>query len=146
MGYTFTQQAVSKIAETCRWVKAQPRSTQTSNPINVTPGARFSAKITNVSGSFPIWTYTIQRVTSYSSSTATWLTDGINLTAFNTCETNVTSGTFGNGITITSASGQANSGSCVIQSIGVNAVVDVCAHAKENGLPVFRFCVSNSAQ
>ncbi len=111
--------------------------------------ARFEAMITAVSGSFPQWSYTCQRTTGYKSSTKTWLTDGVNLTGvLNTCETTGTAPyTYGNGITITSSSGQCNFTACVIQPIGIGAVVDLTIkNDNDTGRPASRFCVPNSGQ
>ncbi len=110
------------------------------------------ARITAVSGSFPQWSYTTQYVTGYDSSqtgAAKWVTDGVDLTGcLNTLETTGTAPyTYGNGITITSSSGQCNSTACVIQPIGVGAVVELTVSRDQNGGAAIRsFRAENSGQ
>jgi hypothetical protein len=117
------------------------------------PPARFTARITAVSGSFPAWSYTVQRVVSYNSAgtgAARAVTDGVNLTALNGFElvTGTAPYTHATGITITNATtGVVNSGSCLIQAIGVGAVVDVDTIPDSSGGGVtYIFKVPNSAE
>jgi hypothetical protein len=113
-------------------------------PVTNTGASKTSLKLTAVGGSFPQWSYTVQKVTGYDGTN--WLTDGVNLLAQNTLETNTTSGTYGNGVTITSASGQVNSTSCVIVPIGIGSVVDGVCIIDTSGHQVWRFAQANSAQ
>lgn len=111
----------------------------------------FKARITAVAGSFPQWTYTVQRVVYYDSTktaAAKWVTDGNNLTAANGAEFAGTAPyTYGNGVLITNATtGAVNSASCVIQPIGVGGIVDVTECADQNGASVYVFPAMNSAQ
>ncbi len=114
--------------------------------------AKYRARITAVSGSFPQWSYTVQRLVRHDSSqsgVAKRVTDGINLTGvLNDAETPGTAPyTYGNGITITSSSGQCNSTACVIQPIGVGACVDVIVQQNITGGVAFRaFSAMNSGQ
>lgn len=109
-------------------------------------GAGFLAKITAVSGSFPYWAYTVQRITTWSPTTAA--TDGTNLTAYNRCETHLTSypSEYGYGLTITASDGTINSGSCKIIPIGVGAVVWVDDAWGSDGTHYYTFQLDNSGQ
>ena len=112
----------------------------------------FKAKITAVSGSFPAWSYTVQKITSYNSSlsnAAKWVTDGNDITGVvNRAEFGGTPNyTYGNGVTITNSDGTVNSTSCKIIAIGVGSVVDCSVDIDVNGNQlVYSFCQMNSAQ
>ena len=85
--------------------------------------------LTGHSGAFPQWLYTLTL-------------NGSTLTAYNGCETPGSPPyVYGNGVLITSSSGQANSTACVIQPIGSGAVVWVAP----NGTGSI-FSTPNSAQ
>jgi hypothetical protein len=111
----------------------------------------FRARITAISGSFPQWSYTCQRVIGFDSSltgAAQDVTDGVDLTACkNTSElTGTPPYYYGNGVPITSSSGQANSSMCVIQALGVGSCVDLTVCADRNGGSISRrFTRDNSA-
>jgi hypothetical protein len=91
---------------------------------------KYRARITAVSGSFPQWNYTGQRVIGFDSSLSgvnQYLTDGIDLALINLAEFAGTPPyTYGNGVLITSSSGQINSTAAVIRpAVGVGACVTV---------------------
>jgi hypothetical protein len=113
------------------------------------PGT-FLARIIAVSGSFPTWTYTVQRVTGYDSGETAeekWTTDGVDLTATNRAEfAGTPSYTYGTGSTITDVSGAVNGTSCLTIAIGVGAVVELRAGVDEEGSPIYSFIAMNSAQ
>lgn len=112
----------------------------------------FEARITNKSGAFPAWTYTIQRVTKKDTTQTgylQWVTDGTDLSATNRSEFAPQSSypyTYGNGVTITASDGTVNSGSCKIAPIGVGAVVNVSTDIDQSGNTVYSFSEMNSAQ
>lgn len=113
--------------------------------------AAFKGRITAVTSSFPAWSYTVQRVTSYNSTltgAARWVTDGVNIVnVLNRTEFSGTPPyTYGTGNLITSSSGQVNSTACVVQSIGIGAVPDVTATLDENNVIKFSFSEMNSSQ
>lgn len=107
----------------------------------------FLAQITSVSGSFPKWSYTGQRVISYDGTSVT--TDGINLTMDNGFELNTGTPpyTHATGVTITATDGTVNSTACKIQPIGAGAVVEVLGVRNGTASNVsYMFCMANSAQ
>lgn len=166
-GFVLSNKAIDEIARIIQKVDTIRGSGVTNTPdsiiINSLPptkatnfnppisGMSFKARITAVSGSFPIFTYTCQRVVSVNPALTTaagWVTDGVNLTpAYNAGSE--FSGTppyiYGNGVLITSSSGQVNSTDCVIQSIGVGAVVDLCLTTDGSGNTYYLFSAMNSA-
>jgi hypothetical protein len=111
----------------------------------------FSARITSVSGSFPTFDYTVQKIASYNttlSNAAKWVTDGVSIASVkNRAEFGGTPPyTYGNGMTITSSTGQINSTSCLIKAIGVGAGVDVTMVLNESRSAVYSFSAMNSGQ
>jgi hypothetical protein len=115
--------------------------------------SRAKFRITAVSGSFPEWTYTGQRVIGYNSSltgAARWLTDGTDVTLKNRCEFASPDGdypyTYGTGSTITASDGTVNSTACKIIPIGVGATPDVDADFDETGAVLLSFFAANSAE
>lgn len=148
----FDKKSVTRISNATRFVESIARNFETANY-----GKRerfiqrpFACRVTAVSGSFPQWSYTCQRVTGYDSTqtaAARWVTDGIDITGcINTMEQSGTpTYTFPTGVSITSSTGQVNSTACVIKSIGVGAVVDLSFVVDSAGVPVFRFAQPNSA-
>lgn len=114
----------------------------------------FRARITAVSGTFPAWSYTCQRITGYDSSltgAARWVTDGVDIAGvLNRAEFAPASGypyIYGNGSNITDSSGTVDSGACVIIPIGVGAVVDVTTNKDTTGgTMVYSFVAMNSAE
>lgn len=110
------------------------------------------AKITAVNGSFPTYSYTVQKVIAYDASlagSARWVTDGIDITGvLNRCEFSGTPPyTYGTGNTITASDGTVNSSSCKIIPIGIGSVVDlrVVQNNSNNGFTC-SFFATNSAQ
>ncbi len=112
----------------------------------------FPARITSVSGSFPTWSYTVQRIVSFNSTltgAAKWVTDSTNITGvLNRCEfAGTATYTYGTGLSITNAStGVVNSTTCVYKSIGVGNVVDVTGLPNNSGTITYSFSQTNSAQ
>lgn len=112
----------------------------------------FLARITAVSGSFPTWSYTAQRVTGYDptqTGAARALTDGHDITSvINGFELVANSPTYthATGVSITNTDGTVNSGSCKIQSIGVGAVVPLYPLSNTSSTTTYMFCMANSAQ
>lgn len=115
-------------------------------------GGGFFARITNVSGSFPLFTYTGQRVIGYDSTltgSARAVTDGEDKTLVNGFElvTGTAPYTHAVGVTISNATtGVVNSGSCVIKAIGIGAVVWVEPFTSSSGDITYLFSAPNSAQ
>jgi hypothetical protein len=108
------------------------------------------AKIISVSGSFPTWTYVVQLDVTYNSGnsgSAKWVATGGTLTAVNRAEFGGTPNyTYGNGLLITSSSGQVNSTACLIKPIGAGTTVDLTLVVNESGNQMATFCEMNSAQ
>jgi hypothetical protein len=113
---------------------------------------KFKARITAVTGSFPAWSYTVQKVIGYNSSlsnAARWVTDGVDITGvLNRCEFGGTPNyTYGTGNTITNTDGTVNSTSCKVVAIGIGAVPDCSVDVDANGnVLVTSFELQNSAQ
>jgi hypothetical protein len=113
----------------------------------------FLARITAVSGSFPTWSYTVQRFTNYKAANtgaARWQTDGRNITSvLNRCEFGPASGypyTHGTGVTVTASDGTVNSGSCKMVAIGIGSTVEVRTDLASDGTLLYSFYAANSAQ
>ncbi len=119
----------------------------------------FKYRITGVSGSFPVWSYTCQRViyrnTGLTDQTQ-WVTDGINVAGVsNRCEWTPGSYPFihGTGVMVENSSGAVSTtysggtaGNCKIRAIGVGSVVDLDIDTDQNYAPNYSFYVPNSAQ
>jgi hypothetical protein len=120
--------------------------------------ATFKARITAVTGSFPVWTYTVQRLVSINTANTDAtrrVTDGVNLTAKNGMEWTPAAYPYihGNGLKIANSSGAvattfagSTASTCLIRSIAVGAVVDVTALLDQSGNVVYEFTEPNSAQ
>ena len=136
----------------------------------------FPGRITDVSGSFPVWDYTIAPVVSYDTTKTDptqWVIGGLalnnistdelsglfteglstlsldsSISALNRCEWVPASYPFthGTGATVTDSDGTLASGPCVIVPIGIGSVVDVSTTFDEDGNPVYSFYAPNSAQ
>lgn len=152
-GVKLTQKAARATAETVKWANGQGRSTYGQpafgQPDNLP--TIFLCRITAVSGSFPTFTYTVQKVVSFNNSNsnaAKWVTDSINLSAKNGAEFSGTATyTYGNGVSITNAStGAINSQTCVIKALGVGCLVWVTAIKNVAGGYQYVFCEPNSGQ
>jgi hypothetical protein len=152
---TFTPETAAFVAKQAMYTAGLPRNPRTSSRRGGPPVyASFLARITGVSGSFPKWTYTVQRLTAYDASltgAARAVTDGDSLTAYNGFElvTGTAPYTHAAGVTISNATdGSVNSGSCKIKSIAVGAVVWVVPvfNASADGSVTYLFSVPNSAQ
>lgn len=156
----FTEGAAGNIADTVRRVLRDggDRSAPPRRGPRYVGNDEFLARITAVSGSFPTWSYTVQRVTSYNSANsnaAKWVTNGTNITAKNGMEFGGTAPyTYGNGVTVANAStgavatafGGSTASTCLIRSIAVGALVWVSPLLDENGSAVYVFNAANSAQ
>jgi hypothetical protein len=111
-------------------------------------------RITAVTGSFPTWSYTVQRVIRFDSSlvgAARWVTDGNDKTAINRGEFAPPSGTYpytyGNGSNITASDGAVDTGECVIIPIGVGTVVDLTTGRDSyDDSALYSFCQMNGAE
>jgi hypothetical protein len=119
--------------------------------IGINYNGSFIAKITAVSGSFPTWTYTVQRVLSYDTTqtgAARWVTDGVNITGvLNRCEFSGTPNyTYGTGNNITASDGTINAGSCKIIPIGVGNVVDITGIPNNSSTITLSFSQASSGQ
>lgn len=151
---TFTPEAAAFIARQALYTAGLPRNpkgaSRRGGPPRYDP---FLARITAVSGSYPKWTYTVQRVIAYDSTltgAARAVTDGTNLTACNGFElvTGTAPYTHATGVTISNATdGTVNSGSCKIKAIGVGALVYVTPVFNADPVTVtYLFSAANSAQ
>lgn len=121
-------------------------------------GSTFKARITAVSGSFPVWSYTVQRVVSKDTTKTDytmWVVDGVSLTATNGFEWTPASYPFlhGVGVWVENSSGAVSTtfgggtaGNCLIRAIGVGAVVDVSIFPDQDGNLTYAFSSPNSAQ
>ncbi len=115
----------------------------------------FPAKIVAVTGGFPNWLYTCQKLTKVDWNTyplsSSFVVDGNNLAAINRMEFSSPTGAYpyvyGNGCSISASDGTVNGGSCKIIPIGVGATVDLTAvyTTGYNGF-LFSFAQANSAQ
>jgi hypothetical protein len=117
------------------------------------PKKPFRVRITAVAGSFPVWSYTVQKVTGFNSANVgylKWVTDGRNITGvLNTFEFAPQSGypyIHGTGVSVTASDGTVDGGSCRIIPIGVGAVVEIEGEVDENGDIVYSFGAPNSAE
>jgi hypothetical protein len=128
--------------------------------IDVEPPSTFAGRITSVSGTFPEWVYTVQRVESYDSTQTQynkWVTDTVtSYTCKNRCEWTPTSYPFlhGAGFKVTNSNGfvaesydePSTASDCKVRAIGVGSVVDVTLTTDEDDEPVYSFYQPNSAQ
>ena len=119
----------------------------------------FRCRITAISGSFPVWTYTVETVVKCDPSQTgpgRWVTDGKPITGVrNRFEWVPTSYpyTHGVGVQIADNTGAvaesftgSNAGECKIRSIGIGAVVDVSVDYDDQGKAYYSFAAANSAQ
>jgi hypothetical protein len=118
-------------------------------PLEIT----FKARITAVSGGFPIWAYTVQRITGFNSGNTgylKWTTNGTDIAGvLNGSEFATQSGypyTYGNGVTITASDGTVNGGSCKIKPLGIGRTVSLNVTLDQSGGLVYYFEADNSAQ
>jgi len=139
----FSQGAARKIRDVVKRVESMPVTVQPGQDWQPGILRPFAAKITASSQTATgVWSYTVQRVTSWGS------TDGVDITGVkNSMETTGTVPfTHGTGMTVSSSSSSKYwvGASCSILPIGSGTIVMVNVSVLDN-TPVFWFALPNSA-
>jgi hypothetical protein len=117
------------------------------------------ARITAATGSFPVWSYSVQLVGGYTTANTdptAWVMTGPTITNVkNRCEWTPGSYPYQHGCGVEVANslgyvatniGGGIAGTCMIQHIGIGSTVDLSADVDQNGNTVLSFYAPNSAQ